>query len=185
MHQCRFTQTSNHFILFIIPFRFTSNLELLTLTDCYKKTWDFGGPVWASSPISWDIILNPLNQSHRPPHSMGQCKQWQCASSAASSSAGITGVGSTASSPQPSVDEPTDKKSKFEKRYKTAISLNEDVICMYWCYLITTSLTRNLEKQMKLWTSQHFNVPSIMEEDGEVTYTFICKKWVMHVWTWK
>jgi hypothetical protein len=61
---------------------------------------------------------------------MHKRKQWQHVSSAASSSAGITGVGSTASSPQPSVDEPTDKKSKFEKWYKTVISSNEDVLSM-------------------------------------------------------
>jgi len=62
---------------------------------------------------------------------MGQRKQRRRASSVASSSAGITGVGSTASSLHPSVDEPTDKKSKFKKRYKTTISSNEDVLRMY------------------------------------------------------
>jgi hypothetical protein len=61
---------------------------------------------------------------------MGQRKRQRRASSTASSLAGITGLGSTASSPQPSIDEPSDKKSKFEKRYKTATSSNEDVLRM-------------------------------------------------------
>ena len=121
------------------------------------------------------------------PHSMSQRKRRRRASSVASSSAGITGVGSTASSSQPSVDEPSDKKSKFEKRYKTATSSKEDVLRMSWHHLITMTLTRKIEKQMKSWTSSvyaHFSPPSIMEEDGEVTYDFVCKKWVMHVWIW-
>jgi hypothetical protein len=35
------------------------------------------------------------------------------------------------------------------------------------------------EKQMKTWSSAvytHFKAPTIIEENGEVTYVFVCKK---------
>jgi hypothetical protein len=61
---------------------------------------------------------------------MGQHKQWRWASSVASSSTDILAAGSRGSSPQPSLDEPNDKKSKFDKRYKNATTSNEDVLRM-------------------------------------------------------
>jgi hypothetical protein len=69
-------------------------------------------------------------------------KRGRRASSAASSSPGITATRSAASSPQPSIDEPTDKKSKFEKRYKTATKSNEDVLGILIIIFTTTELTK-------------------------------------------
>lgn len=60
-----------------------------------------------------------------------------------------------------------------------ATSSKEDVLCMPGHHLVTMILTRKIEKQMKSWTSSvyaHFSLPSIIEEDGEVTYVFVCKK---------
>ncbi|KIM72665.1 hypothetical protein PILCRDRAFT_15923 [Piloderma croceum F 1598] len=100
------------------------------------------------------------------PNSRKQGRRASSAASAASSSPDITATGSTASSPPPNTSltgtEPTDKKSRFEQRFKTATTSNEDV----------------LQKQLKSWTSaiyRHFQPPSITQEDGEVTYMFVCK----------
>ncbi|KAI0000332.1 hypothetical protein BJV77DRAFT_1147171 [Russula vinacea] len=102
---------------------------------------------------------------------MGQQKRYRHTSSAASS-ADLANLHSSASSPLPTsspppfspprpVNDPCSKKAKFKRQFKTAMSSNEKA-----------------EKQMKLWTSSvyaHFCPPSIVEEDGKVTYVFVCK----------
>jgi hypothetical protein len=110
---------------------------------------------------------------------MGQRKRRRRASSAASSSANTLAVNGRGSSLQPSLDEPNDKKSKFNKRYKTATTSKEDVLRMLSYHPLPVRLIRETEKQMKSWTSavyNHFEPPSIIEENDEVTYIFVCKK---------
>src|ERR1700683_1980282 len=66
------------------------------------------------------------------PNSRKRGRRASSAASATSSSPDITATGSTASSPPPNTSltgtEPTDKKSRFEKRFKTATTSNEDVL---------------------------------------------------------
>jgi len=65
---------------------------------------------------------------------MGQRKRYRRASSAVSS-VDLTGALSPASSPPPTVDDPCSKKSKFEKRFNTATTSNEDVLSKSLQYL--------------------------------------------------
>lgn len=113
-------------ILFIIAY--STIIKLLTLL--YKNT-----EFWEPNVSILCCFLRQhhefqLSTSFRPPCSMGQHKWWWQASSVALSSADILAASSWGSSPQPSLEEPNDKKSKFDKWYKTTTTSNEDVLCM-------------------------------------------------------
>jgi hypothetical protein len=112
---------------------------------------------------------------------MAQRKRYRRASSAVSS-VDLTGT-SLASSPPPAAqaaDDPCSKKAKFEKRFDTANNSNEDILRKSLSvYLFMTTLTGKTEKQLDSWSSKfysHYHRPSIVEENGEVTYVFVCKK---------
>ena len=117
---------------------------------------------------------------------LGQRKRYRRESSAGSSTEGARVHPSRSSppvsSPPPPGIDPCSKKAKFERQFKTATSSNEDVSVSPDIICMLQALTKKTGKQMKSWTSSvyaHFRPPSIVDEDGKVTYVFVCKRCVM------
>lgn len=88
---------------------------------------------------------------------------------------------SVASSPAPnSATETVSKKVKFNRRFKTDTTCDDDVLSGFGSAKVNI-LTRSSERQKATWNSDvydHFKPPAIIDENGEVAYVFVCKKYV-------
>jgi hypothetical protein len=103
-------------------------------------------------------------------------KRQRTARTTSRSSVQTSPVQSRSPSPQP-----TDKKSRFEKRFDTANTSDVDVLGMYYRPIANFLLTDLIEKQRRTWTSSvydHFDAPQIFRDGTSVRYVFICKRCV-------
>jgi hypothetical protein len=77
-------------------------------------------------------------------------------------------------------DDSDDKHSKFDERFQTATSTDEDVLSTsIFCDSSVLNLDRlSTERQMATWTSQvyqHFKMPpTIAVKNGKVIYVYTC-----------
>jgi hypothetical protein len=77
---------------------------------------------------------------------------------------------------------PTNKKSRFEKRYNMANTSDNDVLGMSTIILSYSLVTHVYKaKQKASWTSDvydHYQPPCVVHDGDNVRYVFLCKKYI-------